>query len=74
MYDMYPWNGASTASTSPAAAPRPKTARTARTTKAPKAPKAAKLPPATSAVQIALDRRDNGGDAAAEPTSALARQ
>jgi hypothetical protein len=74
VYDMYPWNGASTASTaptSPAASPRP---RTARTTKAPKAPKAAKLPPATSAVQIALDRRDNGGDAAAEPTAALARQ
>jgi hypothetical protein len=41
---------------------------------APKPPKAATIPPATSAVQVALDRRDNGGDAAAEPTAALARQ
>jgi hypothetical protein len=55
VYDMYPWNGASTAS-------------------APKAPKAPKVPPATTAVQVALDRRDNGGDAAAEPAAALARQ
>ena len=31
-------------------------------------------PRATQAVQVALDRRDNGGDAAAEPTAALARQ
>ncbi len=30
--------------------------------------------PATTAVQVALDRRDNGGDAAAEPTAVLARQ
>jgi hypothetical protein len=61
MYDMYPWNGAPTASTSRA----PKTAKTAKTSK---------VPPATSAVQVALDRRDNGGDAAAEPTARLARQ
>jgi hypothetical protein len=30
--------------------------------------------PATTAVQVALDRRDNGGDAAAEPTAGPARQ
>jgi hypothetical protein len=41
---------------------------------APKPPKVPTVPPATSAVQVALDRRDNGGDAAAEPTAALARQ
>jgi len=29
---------------------------------------------ATQAVQVALDRRDNGGDAAAEPTASRARQ
>jgi hypothetical protein len=29
---------------------------------------------ATQAVQVALDRRDNGGDAAAEPAATLARQ
>jgi hypothetical protein len=65
VYDMYPWNGA------PAVSARPKTARTTRTAKA---PKTAKVPPATTAVQVALDRRDNGGGAAAEPTAALARQ
>jgi hypothetical protein len=61
---MYPWNSAP-------AAPAPSVPK-AR--KAPQAPKAATIPPATSAVQVALDRRDNGGDAAAEPTAALARQ
>jgi len=38
---------------------------------------AGKPGPATSAVQVALDRRDNGGDAAATsgtPTSGPARQ
>jgi len=58
VYDMYPWNGAPAAPDAPA----------------PSAPKAATIPPATSAVQVALDRRDHGGDAAAEPTAALARQ
>ena len=44
---------------------------------APKTPNIAKAPEiakATSAVQVALDRRDNGGDAAADPAAALARQ
>jgi hypothetical protein len=68
VYDMYPWNGA------PAVSARPKTARTTRTIRTAKAPKTAKVPPATTAVQVALDRRDNGGGAAAEPTAALARQ
>jgi hypothetical protein len=58
VYDMYPWNGAS-----PPLSP-----------KASKASKAATVRPATTAVQVALDRRDNGGDAAAEPAAALARQ
>jgi hypothetical protein len=38
------------------------------------APAAAPVPAATRAVQVALDRRDNGGDAAAEPTAGLTRQ
>ena len=41
------------------------------------AAKAAKPGPALNAVQVALDRRDNGGDAAAAPgtpTSGPARQ
>jgi hypothetical protein len=53
VYDMYPWNGAST----------------------PSAPSAAEASPGlTQAVQVALDRRDNGGDAAAEPTAGRTRQ
>jgi hypothetical protein len=67
VYDMYPWNSApaspaqypwNSAPASPAQAPAPVTPVT----------------PATTAVQVALDRRDNGGDAAAEPTAVLARQ
>ena len=61
MYDMYPWNGAP-------AAKAPKASR------APKTASAAPVPPATTAVQVALDRRDNGGDAAAEPTAVLTRR
>jgi len=61
VYDMYPWNGTPAAS-APAAAPAGPAA--------PVGPAA----PATSAVQVALDRRDNGGDAAAEPTADRARQ
>jgi len=61
VYDMYPWNGAS-----PPSSPK--------ASKASKASRAATVPPATTAVQVALDRRDNGGDAAAEPAAILARQ
>ena len=43
MYDMYPWDKRSAASS-------------------------AKPEPAINAVQVALDRRDNGGDPAADPT------
>ncbi len=70
MYDMYPWNGAP-------ADPTPSVPKARKAPQAPQAPQAAQaatIPPATSAVQVALDRRDHGGDAAAEPTAALARQ
>ena len=70
MYDMYPWNGAPAAPASPA----PSAPKAPQAAKAPKAAKAAPVPPATRALQVALDRRDNGGDAAAEPAAALARQ
>ncbi len=56
MYDMYPWN--QPADASPAARPRP-------------ARRAARLSgtgcaaDATQALQVALDRRDNGGESAA---------
>jgi hypothetical protein len=56
VYDMYPWDGAGPGgrAAQPSATPR------SREGSAP--PHAAR---ATQAVQAALDRRDNGGDAAA---------
>jgi hypothetical protein len=60
MYDMYPWHKRA-ATTDSGEAGRPP----ARATQAPQA---------VQAVQVALDRRDHGGDAAAEPAAALARQ
>ena len=68
MYDMYPWPGHAAAD-----------ATRARRTPA----RATARARATQAVQIALDRRDNGGDAAvaaitgdaaAEPTAGRTRQ
>jgi hypothetical protein len=77
MYDMYPWNSADRGATpqDPPAhrgAPRP-----------PGPPLGGDQPPQTplDAVQFALDRRDNGGDAAAmtdqpstQPTADRTRQ
>jgi hypothetical protein len=66
VYDMYPWDESGPAPSAPApAAPAP--AAPART-RLP-APRDGRRPmapaePATRAVQFALDRRDNGGDAA----------
>ena len=56
MYDMYPWN--QPADGSPAARPRP-----AR--RAARRPGTGRAAPATQALQMALDRRDNGGESAA---------
>ena len=49
MYDMYPWDGSS-------ASPARQGGRTRKPRQAPR-------PPQQRAVQFALDRRDNGGDA-----------
>ena len=65
MYDMYPWDSASQddyppeplRSWQPPAAAETSPARAAR---------AARV---AQAVQVALDRRDNGGDAAAQPVT-----
>ncbi|HYB48465.1 MAG TPA: hypothetical protein VED20_14115 [Streptosporangiaceae bacterium] len=74
MYDMYPWDGPARP-----AAPAGSTAARAGST----ATNAAPATPATQAaegaraVQVALDRRDNGGDAvgaAGEPTAGRTRQ
>ena len=66
MYDMYPWDGAARS-----AAPAGSSA--ARTVQAADVRPAAE---GARAVQIALDRRDNGGDAAAasQPTAGPTRQ
>jgi hypothetical protein len=82
MYDMYPWDSASQGDYPP----RPlrsvknsrKTARTAATAKTATATATARrdFSPAR-AVQIALDRRDNGGEAeqaATLPAASQARQ
>ena len=61
MYDMYPWDSAGSASPG------------GRTTK----PSQTSLTPQQRAVQFALDRRDNGGDALAasgQPPASPARQ
>jgi hypothetical protein len=52
VYDMYPWHSAGPAERPPGT---------------PRAGGAATSPQGTNAVQVALDRRDNGGDPAAAP-------
>jgi len=52
MYDMYPWHSAGPEGRPPGT---------------PRAWGAATSHQGTNAVQVALDRRDNGGDAAAAP-------
>ncbi len=59
MYDMYPWN--QPADASPAARPGP--ARPAR--RAGRDCPTGLAADATQAIQVALDRRDNGGESAA---------
>ncbi len=59
MYDMYPWN--QPAHISPAGRPvRPRPAR-----RAARLPGAGRAADTTRALQVALDRRDNGGESAA---------
>jgi hypothetical protein len=70
VYDMYPWDGADSGGRPPHAPHIPQ---------APQAPQARRAPRGAhaNAVQVALDRRDNGGDAAATsgaPTAGPTRQ
>ncbi len=63
MYDMYPWDSASQGDYPPSPLrsrrdPAPETSHEAFPARA---------------VQVALDRRDNGGEAAGEPTAPPAR-
>jgi len=59
VYDMYPWNRP--AEGSPGGRPvRPLPAR-----RAARLPRTGRAAPVTQALQMALDRRDNGGESAA---------
>jgi hypothetical protein len=62
VYDMYPWDG----STNPGGRP-PRTPPARGDATFPHNPPGAPHAGHTRAVQVALDRRDNGGDAAAAP-------
>jgi hypothetical protein len=62
MYDMYPWDSAGPAGRTPKPSGTPRSAQDSRPAGDRPAPQATR---ATRAVQAALDRRDNGGDAAA---------
>jgi hypothetical protein len=64
VYDMYPWDGAASAEGTAPAGGRPAQTPAGRSS-APRAGTAPGTP--LGAVQVALDRRDNGGDAAAAP-------
>jgi hypothetical protein len=64
VYDMYPWDDRPA---SPAGSASPAHAAPARTAPAPRAADGAR-----AALQVALDRRDNGGDAAAAHDAAAA--
>ena len=69
MYDMYPWDGPARPAASASSPARDVNA--AQTAPAPLATEGAR------AVQVALDRRDNGGDAAGaacQPTAGRTRQ
>jgi hypothetical protein len=81
MYDMYPWDSASQGDYPPR--PMRSVTNSRETATAPKAPKAPETATArrdfspAQAVQIALDRRDNGGEAeqaATLPAASQARQ
>jgi hypothetical protein len=64
VYDMYPWDDSAAAP-----GPAPAGGRPAQTPAGPSSAIRAGTAPGTplGAVQVALDRRDNGGDAAAAP-------
>jgi hypothetical protein len=71
VYDMYPWSKHA-ATAHPGQAPRGERGgeQPSRERRVP----GGRPPGLAHAVQVALDRRDNGGDAAAEPTAGLDRQ
>jgi hypothetical protein len=74
VYDMYPWNSASPEGRPPGT---PRARGDCPSPRSPLAPRERGDYPAESAaraVQFALDRRDNGGDAATVPAPGAGRQ
>ncbi len=84
MYDMYPWDSASQGDYPPQSlrsvrnparrAPEPRDGSGPSTPGGTALNGHARHVSPAQAVQVALDRRDNGGEAAGEPTAAPARQ
>ena len=62
MYDMYHWDRSAPVTEDTAETSRARASRRAAANGADRAPAWADRPPAAQAVQVALDRRDNGGD------------
>ena len=62
MYDMYHWDRSAPATEDTAEASRAHTSHQAAANGAGRAHARGAQPPAAQAVQVALDRRDNGGD------------
>ena len=62
MYDMYHWDRSAAVTEDAAETSRAHASHRAASNGADRAPAWADRPPAAQAVQIALDRRDNGGD------------
>jgi len=62
VYDMYHWDRSAPATEDTAEAPRARTSHQAAANGAGRAHARARQPRAAQAVQVALDRRDNGGD------------
>jgi len=62
VYDMYHWDRSAPATEDAADTGRARTSHRAAANGSPKAHARAGRAPAAQAVQVALDRRDNGGD------------
>jgi hypothetical protein len=62
VYDMYHWDRSAAVTEDTAETSRTRASHRAAANGADRAPARADRPPAAQAVQVALDRRDNGGD------------
>jgi hypothetical protein len=77
VYDMYPWDNSGRAAARHADDPAPARHDPGQADQDPAVPQPSVPAQAVRAVQVALDRRDNGGDAvaaASQPTAGPTRQ